>query len=224
MINKNIHYFWFGDNKKNDLVQNCIRSWHHHLADYTITEWNEKNYDVNRSNFSKKAFREKKWAFLSDYARLDVLHENGGIYLDTDMEILKSLNNLLDCTLFIGMESETHVNGSIIGSIAGHWFLEEMLNEYDKLETYETIPVIMTRVLSRHLLLKNIIQQRFDISIYPTEYFYPFGFNEKFSKKKITLNTYSIHWWNHSWSSHTVKVLKKLNLLNSVLWIKKQLF
>lgn len=222
-IKKKIHYFWFGDNTKNNLIQNCITSWQKKLSNYEIIEWNEKNYDINKSVFTQKAFAEKKWAFLSDYARLDVLYQHGGIYLDTDMEVLKPLDIFLKQGLFLGMESPTHINGSIIGSQPGHWLLREILDEYNTLQTYETIPTIITRVLERYITTNNHVQTYQDITIYPNEYFYPFGFGENFSPACITENTYTIHWWDHSWGSIKARLLRKLGLLKTARWVKNKL-
>lgn len=220
MIPKKIHYFWFGGASKNELLLKCLASWQQHLPDYQIIEWNETNYDVSKSPFTKKAFSEQRWAFLSDYARLDILNQYGGVYLDTDMEVLKPLDALLYTGVFIGMESDTHVNGSIIGSIPNHWLVQEILSEYNELNKYKTIPVIMTEVLSWHTTLTNTLTQYKDVTVYPTEYFYPFGFGETFGQECITEHTHAIHWWNHSWSSKKARILKKLGLLNLAIKIK----
>jgi len=222
-IPKKIHYFWFGRKSHNKLIRNCIASWKKYLPDYEIIEWNEDSYNIEKNEFTEKAFTEKKWAFLSDYARLDVLNEYGGIYLDTDMEVLKPLDDLLENKLFMGMESEEHVNGSIIGSESQNWYIKEVLAEYNLLEQYETIPKIMTRVLNRHCMVKNIEMHCRDLHIYPTEYFYPFGFEQNFTADCVTENTYTIHWWSNSWGDTHLKVLRKLGLLKIAVTIKKKL-
>ena len=139
MIPKKIHYFWFGGGSKNSLLEKCIASWRISLPDYEIIEWNETNYDVNKNPFTHKAFTEKRWAFLSDFARLDVLNQHGGIYLDTDMEVLKSLTNFLDIGFFAGMESATHLNGSIIGCVPEHWLTKEIITAYEQLTEFSNI-------------------------------------------------------------------------------------
>lgn len=222
-IPKHIHYFWFGNNKKSPLVTRCINSWQTYLPDYQLKEWNETNYDVLKNDFTTQAYHDKKWAFLSDYARIDILNQYGGIYLDTDMEVIKPLDKFLGCNLFIGMESNTHVNGSIIGSIKDHWYLKAILNAYHTLAKYEPIPVLMTDILTKEgYLLSNIHQQQLDIDIFPTEYFYPFPFGTTFSKKCLTENTHTIHWWNHSWGSKKARILKKFGLLKPALWLKSK--
>lgn len=223
MVPKTIHFFWFGKAKKTPLTTKCIASWQEFLPDYNIIEWNESNYDVTAHPYTKKAYEDKKWAFLSDFARLDVLTKEGGLYLDTDMEVVKSFDQLPQDELFVGMESDVHINGSIIGATPNHWFLKETLEEYRVPGTYESIPTIMTRVIERYAQLQNSEQTVRGVHIYPTEYFYPFPFGGTFHPSCITPNTYSIHWWNHSWGSKKATVLKKLGLLNIALKMKRLL-
>jgi len=220
MIPKQIHYFWFGDAQKSELLRKCLKSWEQHLPEYKIIEWNESNYDVTKNAFTLKAFSEKKWAFLSDYARLDVLSEHGGIYLDTDMEIIRPLDPLLSHGSFIGMESATHANASIVGAVANHWFIQEVLDSYTHTEPYVTIPVKVTAVLQKYIPIKDKQQNYRDVFVFPHEYFYPFSFTETFNPNCLTENTYSIHWWDHSWGSKKAKVLKKLGLLRFAQWAK----
>lgn len=222
-IPKQIHYFWFGKNQKSDLIQHCIESWKENLPDYEIMEWNESNYDVYTNRFTRKAYDEEKWAFLSDYARLDVLNQYGGIYLDTDMEVRQPLDAFLQYSVFIGMESETHANGSIIGSVPRHWYLEEVLHEYSTLQQFETIPSIMTRVLSKYCAISNIQQNCSGVEIFPAEYFYPFPFGAHFSEKYLTPNTHTIHWWDYSWGSKRARILKKFGLLKPTIWLRAKL-
>jgi mannosyltransferase OCH1-like enzyme len=181
-IPKAIHYFWFGGNEKPPLVKKCIKSWSTHTPDYTIRQWNEDTYDVHKNAFTEKAFKEKQWAFLSDYARLDALYEHGGIYLDTDMEILQPLNQFLEHELFLGFESASHINASIIGCTKHHWLIKECLAEYKKMTEYETIPKVVTRVLQRHFSLEQDMINKDGVAIYPAEYFYPLPFDQRFSK------------------------------------------
>lgn len=222
-IPKKIHYIWFGDKPLSELEERCIASWRKYLPDYEIIKWNESNFDVKKHPFTQKAFMEKKWAFLSDFARLQILYDYGGIYMDTDVEVLKPLDVFLEHDLFIGMESNTHINASILGSINEHWFLREILEEYTNLEEYTAIPVIMTKVLERYTKAENKLQTYKDITIYPSSVFYPLPFNEKFDKKMITSDTYTIHWWNYSWGSWKAQVLKKFGIFELVLKLKNKL-
>ena len=110
MIPKKIHYCWFGGNEMPEVVIKCIKSWKEIMPDYEIIRWDESNYDVKKCKFISDAYAEKKWAFVSDYARLDILYDHGGIYLDTDVEVLKSLNDLLDLDGFCGFETGKREN------------------------------------------------------------------------------------------------------------------
>lgn len=104
MIPKKIHYCWFGRNPLPELAVRCIESWKKYCPDYEIIEWNEDNYDINKISYVKEAYQARKWAFVTDYVRLDVVNQYGGIYLDTDVELLKSLDPLLKYKSFFGME------------------------------------------------------------------------------------------------------------------------
>lgn len=104
MIPKVIHYCWFGKKPKPKDVLNCIKSWKKYLPDYEIKEWNEDNYDVYKCQYMADAYKENKWAFVSDYCRLDVVYNYGGVYFDTDVEVIKSFNSLLKENLFCGFE------------------------------------------------------------------------------------------------------------------------
>ena len=95
MIPKTIHYCWFGKGEKNPTIQKCLASWREHLSDYNIIEWNEENFDTNKYEYTKRGYEDKKWAFVSDYARLVILREHGGIYLDTDMYFVLITNEKL---------------------------------------------------------------------------------------------------------------------------------
>jgi mannosyltransferase OCH1-like enzyme len=176
---------------------------------------------VHKNAFTEKAFKEKQWAFLSDYARLDVLYEHGGVYLDTDIEILKPLDQFLEHELFIGFESASHINASIVGCAKHHWLIKECLEEYERMTEYETIPKVVTRVLQKHFSLDQDMINKDGVAIYPAEYFYPLPFDRRFSKSMITKNSFTIHWWNYSWASPTSKLLKKFGLLHLAVKIKK---
>ena len=118
MIPKKIHYCWFGRGEKPKLARKCIESWKRYCPDFEIIEWNEDNFDVTKYAYSKYCFDNKKWAFLSDFVRLIVIYENGGIYFDTDVEVIKSLDNLLQYEAFYGFENEDYVaTGLGFGSV-----------------------------------------------------------------------------------------------------------
>ena len=116
MIPKTLHYCWFGNGKKSELVQNCIQSWKKAMPDYTIIEWNESNSDITANKYISEAYSANKWAFVSDYIRLRVLFEYGGIYLDTDVETLKSFDAFLNNEAFTGFESNDSIITAVIGA------------------------------------------------------------------------------------------------------------
>ena len=114
-MEKIIHYCWFGGKKKPASVKKCIKTWKKKLPDFKLMEWNEDNFDVNSTEFSKQAFVEKKWAFVSDVARIYAIYEYGGIYLDTDVEVLDKIDFVLDNDFWMGKESEDYVGTAVIG-------------------------------------------------------------------------------------------------------------
>lgn len=222
MIPKKLHYIWIGNNSKPNLMDICINSWREKLPDYEIIEWNESNLDfeneINSNTFLKECLERKLWAFLSDYFRMKVLYENGGIYLDTDMQIIKSLDEFLKDDFFIGLESEDVISAGIIGAVPHNEVVKDIMNFYKQdiwNEPIYTIPSIITRVLKKKYSfeLKNeiISIKDGDIKIYPSNYFYPYHFTEEFQYSKITEKTYGIHWWGKSWGKK--KDLKKLYFL-----------
>ncbi len=131
MIPKIIHYCWFGRGQKSDFVNSCINSWRTILPDYEIKEWNEDNFDVNICKYTEQAYQARKWAFVADYARLYALYEFGGIYLDTDMMLYKSLDDFLDTEGFFGLESNDYIAMSPIGAIRHNSLIEAMKASYN---------------------------------------------------------------------------------------------
>ena len=207
MIPKKIHYVWIGGAKGN-LENICINIWKEKLPSYEIIEWNEKNFDIEKEikgkKFLEECYRQKLWAFIADYMRLKVLYEQGGLYMDTDIQVLKDLTPLMEENkLFFGYESEEYVNGAIIGAEPHHPFIKDMLDFYNedvmKSDLY-TIPKIMTYMLNEKY--EKIDRNNFsnDIKVYDEEYFYPFGFKDEYTDDCITENTYVIHWWGKSWA------------------------
>ncbi|HBG5344830.1 TPA: glycosyltransferase [Clostridioides difficile] len=208
MIPKKIHYVWFGGPKGN--IENiCINSWKEKLPEYEIVEWNEKNFDIEKeirgNKFLEECYKRKLWAFISDYTRIRVLYEQGGVYMDTDMQILKDITPLLENNrLICGYEDDReYINGAIIGVEKGHPFLKDLLEYYEKevlTSSLFTIPKIMTHLMEKSY--KKIDKNNYEegIRVYDKEYFYPFGFKEDFTPECITENTYGIHWWGKSWA------------------------
>ena len=132
MIPKKIHYCWFGGADKPKSVKKCISSWKKFCPDYEIIEWNESNYDVNSTEYTKMCADEKKYAFLSDFARLEIIEKNGGIYFDTDVELIKNIDSLLDNEAFFGLENPDYVaTGLGFGSVAHGQAVTAMVKEYE---------------------------------------------------------------------------------------------
>lgn len=206
MIPKKIHYCWFGKKPLPAIVEKCIASWEKFLPDYEIIRWDENNYDVTKNNFLQQAYFHKKYAFVSDFARFDILQEYGGIYMDTDVELLQNLDQFLIYPCFTGFESPVLVNpGVIIGAeksskLIGYMKSYYELNDYFNPEKVETVVTIITNhLISNGLELNNTLQNIQDVTIFPTEYFAPLGFQT--GKLHITDNTVSIHHYAGSWLS-----------------------
>lgn len=207
MIPKIIHYCWFGGNPKPASVEKCIASWKHYCPDFEIIEWNESNYDISKNQYMHEAYVSKKWGFVPDYARLDIVFTHGGIYLDTDVELLRPIDVLLKCNGFMGFESADYVAlGLGFGATPQNTLIAEMMNQYVDLKfinkdgsfNFLPSPKYSTQVLLEHGLVPNNKQQSVDgIMIYPTEYFCPLNFQT--GKTNITPQTFSIHWYDASW-------------------------
>ena len=134
-IPKVIHYCWFGGNPKSKLIENCINSWRKKCPDYEIIEWNESNFDINCCDYVKEAYEAKKWAFVSDFARLKIIYDNGGIYLDTDVELISSLEKFLEYDSYFGFEDSEHINTGLgFGAVKHNPILEVMINDYFKIQ------------------------------------------------------------------------------------------
>ncbi len=222
MIPKIIHYCWFGGNPEPEDVKKCIASWKKHLPDYEIKRWDESNYNVHKNQYMSDAYKEKKWAFVSDYCRLDVVYTYGGIYLDTDVEVIKSFSPLLKEKMFCGFESRDPIMfkkgkqveqsvafGLGFGAEAGHPALKDMLELYETLSFYKedgslnlvACPRYQTQILKQHGLVDNGKTQRFKDGIaYSAEYFCPLS-NMTDRMLFLTDNTYSIHHFTVSWAS-----------------------
>lgn len=208
MIPKKIHYCWFGRGEKPKLAKKCIASWKKHCPDYEVVEWNEDNFDFQAHPYAKFCYGQKKWAFLSDYVRLVVVEQYGGIYFDTDVELLRNLDSLLKHEAFYGFENNSHVNtGQGFGSEAHHSTIQAMMEQYQKLQPDEqgAYPIIGCPILNTQALLPlglelNGQQQTVaGAAIYPAEYFNPY--ESSTGRLNKTKNTVSVHWYSGSWMS-----------------------
>lgn len=217
MIPKVIHYCWFGRNPKPELMQRCIASWRKYCPDYEIIEWNEDNFEIEKNVYAKEAYDEKKWAFVTDYARLWIIYSYGGIYLDTDVELIKPLDDLLDREAFFGFEDTKSIaTGLGFGAIKGNKFVECMLKDYENIHflnpdgTYDKMPCpIRNTSAVAHFLPEQFDEKQSieleNATIYPPEFFCPLSADGKTMKQ--TNNTYSIHWYSASWLSEDEMVV-----------------
>ena len=152
-IPKVIHYCWFGRGEKSELMKKCMDSWKVHCPDWEIIEWNEDNFDPNFCPYAAKAYKEKRWGFLTDAARLKIIYEHGGVYLDTDVELRNPIDELLDNGAWFGYGTVTDINtGSGFGAVAGHPFIKKLLNQYlgfSALQPYRVCTALDTPVFHR---------------------------------------------------------------------------
>lgn len=216
-IEKHIHYCWFGGNPKPDIVNKCIESWHEKLPDYKITEWNETNFDINMSEYTREAYKHKKYAFVSDYARFYILKKYGGIYLDTDVEVKKSLDPFLEHECFMGFENNRDVApGLIIGTVKNHPAISAVYNNYRRRKFYysdnvlnqTTVVEVMTRYLLKKGLKRNNKRQSVGgVEIYPRTYFSPISYES--DTNYFSKNTYTAHHYAGSWISDEQKKTNK---------------
>ena len=206
MIPKIIHYIWFGEKDLPPMVKRCIQSWEKYCPDFEIKRWDETNLDINKYKFAKDAYNAKKFAFASDVFRFDVLFNEGGIYLDVDVELLRSLDDFLNLSFFTGFEDEKFLApGLIMGSEANNFILKDILESY-KRETFDkknlkTVCKIMTNYFKCRFknFQDNGTTQELEnkVEIFSKEYFCPKDY--KTGEINITKNTYSIHHYLASW-------------------------
>ena len=219
MIPKKIHYCWFGRGEKPKLAQKCIASWKKYCPDYEIIEWNENNFDVNMNGYTKWCYENKKYAFLSDYVRLLAVYKNGGLYFDTDVELIRNTDFLLNDQAFFGFETDgTEVSnpknadinsGLAYGSVASGLALKRMLDEYEPLLDGKHGPVMCpqlnTQALEKIGLKRDGSYQKFSWgTVYPKDYFNPY--ESTTGSLCITNNTVSIHWYMGSCLSKYQKI------------------
>lgn len=213
MIPKILHYCWFGGNPKSKLIKKCIKSWKTHLPDYKIICWDETNSELDIP-FVKEAYKEKKWAFVSDYIRLKILYDYGGIYLDTDMLVVKNFNDLLKNQCFFGFVQPEFIETAIIGSKKGHPFILSCVNQYKKSAKFEignlnnmTSPKLVTQSFvefyNREVYFKDKITLK-DITIYTKDYFFSLPVRLRYVKNYknfINEKSYALHLWDASWAT-----------------------
>ncbi|SDL86403.1 glycosyltransferase family 32 protein [Chryseobacterium taihuense] len=207
MIPKIIHYCWFGGNEKSEKIKFCMESWEKYLPDYEVKEWNESNFPINKHKYVQQAYSEKKWAFVTDYVRAYALFEEGGIYLDTDVEVTGNLDVFLNHGAFSGFESKGYPFTALWGARKGHYWPKKVLNFYDTIEfVNETNTVYVSRILESEFGInsQSEVIQNFenDIFIYPSNYFC------------LNIRNYAIHHFEGSWVPSELKNDVNRNLIN----------
>lgn len=220
-IPKKIHYFWFGKGPIPELHQKCIDSWHRVCPDYEIIRWDESNYDITKNQYMEQAYMVGKWGFVPDYARLDVIYEHGGIYLDTDVEVIRTFDELLNLNAFACFESKYLVAlGLGFGAKPHNQCLKKLMNDYNNRSFIKNdgsldltpSPFLQTKVLKDiGLELNNKFQIVEDLVVLPTECLSP----DNNMIPHITKNTFSIHHYAGSWTSDgQQKMLDKIRLFS----------
>lgn len=217
-IPKVIHYCWFGRNPLPASAKKCIASWHKFFPNYEIKEWNEDNFDIHTIPYTQDAYDAKKYAFVSDYARFWILYHYGGIYFDTDVEVIHPMDDIIQKGPFMGFEVDpiaNNKNGAVapglgLGVNPGLGLYKELLDYYQSLK-FETgtksVTVVKhtTQILLKHGLKQSSGIQIIDgIYIYPSEYFNPF--DDGTGKLNITPNTRTIHWYSKTWIEHRIRL------------------
>ncbi len=205
-IPKKIHYVWLGGKNKPPAFEKFLATWREKCPDYEIFEWNEKNCDFSDSPYAVQAYAAKKYAFVSDYVRVKVLTEEGGVYLDTDVELIKPLDDLLNESFVLSLENDVYAETAVIMSEAHHPLLEKMEEFYRTIEFTENgkqnvmpNPFYFTYFLCRDygFELKSGKTSREGVSVLPKEYFAPKDYLTR--KLCITENTRAVHHFDASW-------------------------
>lgn len=224
MIPKIIHYCWFGKGKKGELIEECLKSWKKYCPDYQIIEWNEDNIPINSNQYAREAYEAKKWAFVSDYARLYVLYNYGGIYMDTDVELIKPIDEYLNTPAFTGFETDEKIPTAIMGAEKHNEWIGYLLSYYEnrnfytkdgKCDTKTNVETITEMTKAKFPIQLDGTQQEIEglFRIYPKEYFCPKDYNT--GEIDLTNHTVCIHHFNASWFSKIEKKMrdKKVNYI-----------
>lgn len=213
MIPRILHYCWFGNKEKPVSFTQCLESWKKHCKDYDIIEWNESNSSQFSNLFYKNSLRKKKYAFVSDYVRTKVLYEYGGVYLDTDMLLVKPIEDLLHYSFFSGFEVKARVAYGFFGGNKKNHFFKKMLTFYDENNFNQFSPPVITHIFKNVVNLNNLKQNEV---LFNPEYFYPLTFQNKKKDYNLFLKeeTYAVHLWDHSWKEDREENLS--NLLNKI--------
>lgn len=229
MIEKKIHYCWFGGKPLPKEAKKCIDSWKKYFPDFEIIEWNENNFNINYNKYTSEAYKNRKYAYVADVARLYVIYNYGGVYFDVDVEVIKNYKDIIKNEAFFGLEKEGYLNTGLgFGAIKKSQIVKQLLDDYkdrdfvtqDGKLNLIPCPEINSKIfLKNGFDLKNKIQTINNITIYPTEYFNPL--EDSTGKIKKTKNTHSIHWYAKSWvPKHLIIRSKILKPIRKILGIE----
>jgi len=217
-IPKIVHYCWFGRGQKPKIVRKCIASWKKRLPDYTFMEWTEDQFDVHSSAYVQEAYTSRKFAFVSDVARLHALYSHGGIYMDTDVEVLQPLDRFLSHEAFSGFEDEVFLQSGTMGAVPGHPWIKELLDYYGNKSfikadgSYDTTTntMVISRICERHGLQMNGRYQQLSngVAFYPRTYFSPYDYIN--GGNYLSEESYTIHHFAQSWLPFRVRLRGKL--------------
>lgn len=208
MIPKTIHYCWFGRGEMPELAQKCVASWHTHMPEWRFRLWNEDNFDVDQVAYTKEAYEAKKYAFVSDYVRLWALKNEGGVYLDTDVEVFKPFDNLLDLNAFAGFEGSKYkpLGTCIMASVAQGEWVTEQFEAYNKrhfllpngsFDLTTNVSFITAKMRENGFNQNGQEQEYKDLHVFPTDYFCPRQTTGEYFR---TENTYCDHLGLGSWA------------------------
>lgn len=222
MIPKKIHYCWYGNNKKSKIILKCIDSWKKYFPDYEIIEWNESNTNLHENVYIEEAYKLKKWAFVSDYVRMKVLYEYGGIYFDTDVEVLKRFpEEVLNLKSFSGFESFSlkvspglvyacEPRDSIVKMMVDSYNSDNFKNE--SIDDIKTINIRITDLLKENgLVLEDKKQEVLGLTVFPSSVFC--AYDGKRRKIDIKDDTLSVHHYAASWLPWHRKLRLKLGTI-----------
>lgn len=213
MLPKVIHYCWFGGNPLPKNAELCIESWKRFFPDYEIKRWDEENFDINICAYTREAAIEKKWAFVSDFARINILYNEGGIYFDTDVEVIKNMDDIINEGPYVGLEENSGINMGLGCAFEPHNpLLLELINLYKKRSFYKKdgtiddktiVEVVSTVFEEKGWIPKNKIQKIMGVTIYTTDFFCPMNYHTR--ELNILDTTYTIHHYDASWFDDRAK-------------------
>ena len=220
MIPKTIHYCWFGGAPLPELAQRCLESWKKFCPDWEILCWDEKRMDLSTAPlYVRQAYEARRWAFVSDYVRLRALSEVGGVYLDTDVELVKPLDPFRTDKAFGGFEFPQFLSTGVIACEKGFPVITEFLHHYDHLSFLQadgsadltTNPMVFTEIMLRHGLVPDGHEQEVaGMHLYPIEVFSPLSYLT--GRLKKTRRTVAIHWFSGSWQTEEERKAKEEHL------------